>query len=182
MKPIKIGVVSILEGDAYKETKRMWWLFEKKYNSWAIQNFPHPHLSFQGGICEDIKEIDADLKKLSLRMKPFLIRTEGINTFKKPERVIFWEVVKTKTLQRVHHKIDAFFRKYCSQTFELYSPQNWHPHVTLAHGDLSQGNFQKAKKDLENYHPKYKLKAHNICLVNWSDENKIKIYNKYVLK
>lgn len=137
MKPIKIGVVSILEGDAYKETKRMWWLFEKKYNSWAIQNFPYPHLSFQGGICEDIKEIDADLKKLSLRMKPFLIRTEGINTFEKPERVIFWEVVKTKTLQRVHHKIDAFFRKYCSQTFELYSPQNWHPHVTLAHGDLS---------------------------------------------
>jgi 2'-5' RNA ligase len=183
MKPIKIGVVSILEGDAYKEAKRMWWLFEKEYNSRAIQNFPHPHLSFQGGACENLKVIDSNLKKLSSGMKPFLIRVEGINTFKKPERVIFWEVVQTKTLQRIHKKIDALLQEYCSQTFKLYSPQNWHPHVTLAQEDLTPNNFQKAKKDLENYNPRYKLKMHNICLVRWyANDKKIRIYKKYALE
>jgi 2'-5' RNA ligase len=183
MKPIKIGVVSILERDAYKEIKRIWRFFEREYNSRAIQNFPHPHLSFQGGICEDIKEIDANLKKLSSEMKPFLIRVEGINTFKKPDRAIFWEVVQTKTLRGIHKKIDSLLLKYCSQTFELYSPQNWHPHVTLAQGDLTPNKFQKAKEDLENYHPRYKLKGHNICLVRWYDKDKkIGIYKKYVLE
>lgn len=112
MKSIKVGVVSVLEGEPYKETKRMWQLFEREYDSKAIQNFPHPHLSFQGGICEDIKIIDANLKKLSLQIKPFLIRIEGINTFKEPDRAIFMEVVRTKTLQRIHKRIDALLGKY----------------------------------------------------------------------
>jgi 2'-5' RNA ligase len=183
MKSIKVGVVSILEGKPYKETKRMWWYFDREYNSRAIQNFPHPHLSFQGGICDNINVLDANLKKLSAQIKPFIIRTEGIDTFKEPDRAIFLEVVPTKTLQRIHKKVDVLLRKYCSQTFKLYSPQNWHPHVTLAHGDLTQNKFQKAKKDLENYHPGYKLKVHNICLVRWYDKDKkIRIYKKYVLE
>ena len=160
----------------------MWRFFEKEYNSRAIQNFPHPHLSFQGGICQDIKMVDANLKKLSFRMKPFLIRIEGLNTFKDPERVVFLEVLQTRTLSSVHKRIDALLRKYCSQTFQLYSPQNWHPHITLAQGDLTPTNFQKAKKDLKNYHPRYKLKVHNICMVRWYDKDKkIRIYKKYVL-
>jgi 2'-5' RNA ligase len=183
MKPIKLGVVSILEGDAYKEIKRMWRFFDREYNSRAVQNFPHPHLSFQGGICEDIKEIDTNLKKLSLQIKPFSIRIEGINTFEKLDRVIFWEVIQTKNLQRIHKKTDALLRKYCSQTFKLCSPQNWHPHVTLAHEDLTRSKFKRAKKDLENYHPRYKLKLHNICLVRWYDKDeKIRIYKKYALE
>ncbi len=182
MRSIKVGVVSVLEGETYKETKRRWRFFEREYNSRAIQNFAHPHLSFQGGLGEDIKMIDVDLKKLSYQIKPFLIRIEGINTFKEPDRAIFLEVVRTKILQRIHKKIDALLGKYCSRTFKLYSPQNWHPHVTLAHGDLTPNNFQKAKKDLENYHPRYKLKVHNICLVKWYDKDKIRIYKKYVLQ
>jgi 2'-5' RNA ligase len=182
MKSIKVGVVSILEGVPYKETKRMWRFFEREYNSKGIQNFAHPHLSFQGGICEDIKVIDASLKKLSAQIKPFLIRVERVSTFKEPDRAIFLEVVQTRALQRVHKKIDALLQKYCSQTFKLFSPQNWHPHVTLACEDLTQSNFQRAKKDLENYHPRYKLKVHNVCLVKWYHKDKIRICRKYVLE
>ena len=181
MKSAKVGVVSVLEGDAYKEAKRMWRLFERDYDSRAIQNFAHPHLSFQGGICEDIRMIDASLEQLSAKIKPFLVWIEGINTFQEPDRAIFMEVVKTGTLQRIHQRIDALLRKYCPQTFELYSPQNWHPHVTLACEDLSPSSFHKAKKDLENYHPRYRLKVHNICLVKWYHKDRIRIYRKYVL-
>lgn len=182
MKSNKVGVVSVLEGEAYKETKRMWRLFEREYDSVAIQNFAHPHLSFQGGICGDVKLIDTNLKKLCARIKPPLLRIEGINTFQEPDRVIFMEVVKTRTLRRIQQRIDALLREYCSQVFELYSPQNWHPHLTLAHGDLTRSNLQKAKKDLENYHPRYKLKVQNICLVKWYRKDKIRIYKKYVLE
>lgn len=160
----------------------MWRLFERKYNSKIIQNFPHPHLSFQGGICKDIKLIDVNLRKLSASTKPFLVKMEGINTFQKPDWAIFMEVVQTKTLQRIHKRVDSLLQKFCSQTFRLYSPQSWHPHVTLACEGLTQHDFQKAKKDLENYHPRYRLEVHNICLVKWYDKDKIRIYEKYVLE
>ena len=182
MKPVKVGVVSVLEGDAYRDTKRMWRLFEREYGSRAIQNFAHPHLSFQGGVCEDIKIIDAGLTQLLAKTKPFLLWIEGIDTFEESDRAIFMEVVKTRTLQRIHQRIDALLRKHCSQKFELYSPESWHPHVTLAHGDLTAGNLQRAKKDLENYRPRYKLKLHNICLVKWYHKNRIRVYKKCLLR
>ena len=160
----------------------MWRFFEREYNFKAVQNFPHPHLSFQVGICEDIKIISANLKKISAHIKPFLIKIEGMNTFDEPDRVIFWEVIPTKILQKVHNKIDTLLQEYCSQTFALCSPQNWHPHVTLAQEDLTPNKFQKAKKDLKNYQPRYKLKIHNICLVRWHDRDKIRIYKKYILE
>jgi 2'-5' RNA ligase len=140
-----------------------------------------PHLSFQGGICQDIRIIDASLKQLSAKIRPFLVWIEGLNTFQEPDRVIFMEVVRTRTLQRIHQSIDALLRKHCSQTFELCSPQSWHPHVTLACEDLSPSSFRKAKKDLENYRPRYKLKLHNICLVKWYQKDRIRIYKKYLL-
>ena len=182
MRAIKLGVVSILEGEAYQEIKKMWRLFEKEYDSKAIQNFPHPHLSFQAGISEDLKTIDAKLNILSSEINPFPITLGGIGTFEKPERVIFLSVTRAETIQRIHKKISDLLQKYCLQTFKFYTPSNWLPHVTLAQGDLTLNQFRKAKKDLENYHPHYKLILHNICLVRWYDQDrKIRIHKKYVL-
>jgi 2'-5' RNA ligase len=182
MRAIKLGVVSILEGEACSEAKSMWRLFEKEYDSKAIQNFPHPHLSFQAGISEDLQAIDLDLKKLTSQISPFPVIIGGIDTFKKPERVIYLTVTRTKILQRVHKKIDKLLQKYCSQTFRFYSPQDWTPHITLAQGDITPNLFRKAKKDLENYHPHYRLILHNFCLVRWYDrDRKIRIHKKYIL-
>jgi len=183
MRAIKLVVVSILEGEAYEEIKRMWRFIEKEYDSKAVQNFPHPHLSFQGGTSEDLKTVDSELKKLSSEIRPFPITTGGIDTFRKPERVIFLSVTRTKTLQGIHKKIDDLLQKYCSQTFRFCTPQYWFPHLTLAHGDLTLNQFHRAKKDLENYHLNYKLTIHNICLVIWYDQGrKIRIHKKYMLE
>lgn len=182
MRAIKIGVVSILEGEAYEETKMMWRLFERKYNSRAIQNFPHPHLSFQGGISEDLQTIDLNLQNLTSQISPFPVTIGGIDTFEKPERVIFLSVTRTKILQSIHKKIDDLLQKYCSQTFRFCNPQDWTPHITLAQGDILPNHFRNAKKDLENYHPQHKLILHNICLVRWYDKNRrIRIHKKYIL-
>jgi 2'-5' RNA ligase len=182
MRAIKLGVVSILEGEAYAETKEMWRFFEKEYDSKAIQNFPHPHLSFQGGISEDLKTVASKLEDLSSKINPFPVTIGGIGTFEKPERVIFLSVTKTKILQRIHKNIYDLLQEYCSQTFRFYSPQDWTPHITLVQGDITPNLFRKAKKDLENYRPIHKLILHSICLVRWYDrDRKIRIHKKYVL-
>jgi 2'-5' RNA ligase len=182
MREIKLGVVSILEGEAYAETRKMWRFFERKYDSKSIQNFPHPHLSFQGGMSEDLKAIDSKLEGLSSKINPFPVTIGGMGTFEKPERVIFLSVTRTKNLQGIHEKINDLLQKYCSQTFRFYTPPDWHPHVTLAQADLTLSQFRKAKKDLENYRLNYELTLHNICLVIWYDRGRrIRIHKKYVL-
>jgi len=160
----------------------MWRLFEEEYNSRAMQSFPHPHMSFQAGISEDLQAIDLDLQKLTSQISPFPVAIGGIDIFEKPERVIFLSVTKTKELQKIHKKIDHLLQEHCSRTFRFYSPPDWLPHITLAQGDLTLNQFRKAKKDLENYHPHYKLILHNICLVRWyGQDRKVRIHKKYVL-
>lgn len=182
MKPIKVGVVSILEGETYAETKRMWRLFERKYGSKAIQNFPHPHVSFQGGLSENLKILVLKIDDLSSKINPFPVTIEGIDTFERPKRVIFLPVKRTKILRSIHKKIDELLQEYCSWTFRYYTPQNWIPHVTLAQRDITPTNFRNAKRYLENRRFNYELTIHNICLVRWYDQDrKIKIHKKYVL-
>jgi 2'-5' RNA ligase len=182
MSTFKIGVVSILEGEAYAETKRMWRFFEKQYGSKAIQNFPHPHLSFQGGKSKDLKTIDSKLQNLSREILPFPVIIRGIDTFKKPERVIFLSVRRTKILQSIHKKIDDLLQKYCTWTFRYYTPQNWIPHVTLAQKDITPADFRNAQEYLESLCLNYELTLCNLCLVRWYDQGrKIRIHNRYVL-
>jgi 2'-5' RNA ligase len=182
MRTFKLGVVSILEGEAYVETKRMWRFFERKYDSKAIQNFPHPHISFQGGVSEDLRTIDSKLQNLSHEISPFTVTIGGVDTFEKPERVIFLSVKRTRILQSIHKKTDDLMQEHCSWTFRYYTPQNWIPHVTLAQRDITPTNFWYAKKYLENQRFKYELTIHNICLVRWYDQGrKIRIHKKYVL-
>jgi 2'-5' RNA ligase len=183
MRTFKLGVVSVLEGEAYAETKRMWRLFEEKYYSTAIQNFPHPHLSFQGGISKNLKTIDSELQNLSHEINPFPVTIRGIETFEKPERVIFLSVKRTKILRGIHKKIDALLQTHCSWTFPYYTPQNWIPHVTLIQRDITPSDFRNAIRELENYRPQYELTLRNICLVIWYDQDrKIRIHKKYLLR
>jgi len=44
-----IGILSILEGKLYKVVKKLWKIFEEKYNSVGVQVFSHPNITFKPG-------------------------------------------------------------------------------------------------------------------------------------
>nr|MDO8046091.1 hypothetical protein [Candidatus Baldrarchaeota archaeon] len=52
-----IGVLSILEGKPYKVVKKLWKIFEEKYNSVGVQVFSHPNITFQAGETENLKQL-----------------------------------------------------------------------------------------------------------------------------
>jgi 2'-5' RNA ligase len=174
-----IGIVSNLEGEPYRDVKKLWTLFERKYNSRAIQAYLHPHFTFQIAKTQDIRQLKSDFVKPLSGIKPFEIEVEGFRHFRKD--VIYLAVKKTRELTRIHKLISRSMESRCSDLLELYTPENWIPHVTLAMEDLTENNFERAWKEFKGSNIRFKQRIHNICMVKFYPDGKIRIAKRYRL-
>jgi len=174
-----IGVVSILEDKPYRDVKDLWKLFEKEFDSVGVQAFNHPHITFQAGKTESIRQLKKDFQKIVPDIKPFVIEINGARHFDK--KVIYLKVEKTAELIRINTLINQFLKTHCQGLFEYFVPPNWIPHITLAMDDLTEENFKKAWSQLKDSKIKFKQKLHNICIVKWHPNGKIGIAKKYEL-
>jgi 2'-5' RNA ligase len=165
-----VGVLSILEGPARRETERLWRLFETEYGSRRAQTFPHPHLTFLAGACLDVAELDEALSELCLTLDPFEVIIDGLGYFDAPAPVIFMQVEPTEALLTLHHQIVEFMGFHCVDLYENYLPDIWVPHVTLARGDLTPANCERAWSDLQGYRPRYREVLSNAHLVRRDGE------------
>ena len=150
---VTIGVLSILEGDALIEARRLWKLFEVEYASRGVQTFAHPNLTFQAGVCDDVDSLGQALIALSQRVLPFEITIDGLTFFPSPSRVAYLRVTPTAALRQIHRAVSEILAAHCTELFHNYQPENWVPHVTVAMGDLTDENRARATRDLAGYHP-----------------------------
>lgn len=175
----KIAIVSNLEGQPYEEVRRLWKLFERKYLSKAIQAYGHPHISFQSGTTPDVRQIKRDFQSLVSQIRPFEITVTGARHFR--EDVIYLAVKRTRELAKIHKLIDRFLESQCQDLVELYAPEHWLPHVTLAMEDLTEDNFKKAWMEFGGSNIRFKQRLHNVCMVKWLPDGTIRIAKRYKL-
>ena len=76
-----IGIVGILQGESGDLVKKIWKDFEKKYGTVKVQSFPHPHITFQGGVTGNLNELKSAFKKFVHEVSPFQLKAEGIGYF-----------------------------------------------------------------------------------------------------
>jgi 2'-5' RNA ligase len=172
-----IGIVSNLEEEPYQLVKRYWNLFERKFNSVAIQDYSHPHVSYQAARTNNIRALKKDFEKIIAQIKPFEIEVNGVRQF--DEKVIYLGIKKTTKLVKIHKLIHSFLKDNCHGLFKHYAPEIWIPHVTLAMDDLSKANFKKAWFELKDSKIEFKQSIHNVCMVKWYPGGKIKIAKRY---
>lgn len=175
----QIWIVSILENKPYKEVKKIWKFIEKEYSSSGVQLFKHPHMTFQGGKTKNPGQVYKDFKDVVSKIKPFWIEVCGVRHFNK--EAIWLKVEKTKNMIELSELINDFMKEHCRDLFGCYAPEKWIPHITLAMGDLTEDNFEKAWKELKKQKIGFKQKLHNICIVRQYPDGKIKIAKRYKL-
>jgi 2'-5' RNA ligase len=179
MRSERIAIVSNLEGQPYKDVRRLWKLFERKYLSKSIQAYSHPHISFQSGTTHDVRQIKRDFESLAYQMTSFEIEVTGARHFRKD--VIYLAVKRTRELAKTHKLIHRFLDDQCQGLDELYAPQHWLPHVTLAMEDLTEENFENAWMEFEGSNIRFKQRIHNVCMVKWLPDGRIRIAKRYKL-
>jgi 2'-5' RNA ligase len=174
-----IGIVSNIEGQPYRDIKRLWTLFERRYDSRAVRAYSHPHICYQAAKTSNVGQLKRDFQQLISQIRPFEIDVDGFRHFRKD--VIYLGVRKTRELTRTHKVINRFLEAHCQDLFELYFPEHWIPHITLAMEDLTEDNFKKAWREFQGSDIRYKQRVRNICMVKWYPDGKIKIVRRYEL-
>jgi 2'-5' RNA ligase len=129
-----IRIVSNLEGRPCRDVRGLWALFDREYGSRAIQAYSHPHFTYQIAKTPDIRQLKVELRKLAAQIGPFEIEVDGARHFRKD--VIYLAVRKTRELAKIHRQVHRFLETRCRDLLELYAPENWIPHITLAMEDL----------------------------------------------
>jgi 2'-5' RNA ligase len=179
---VTIGIASLLIGNERDEVLRFWNVFETEYNSIGVQSFDHPNIGFQGGSCLSIDSLKDELSNLCNALSPFEIIVDGFGFFGASSKVVYLKVLKTNELIELHKKINNSLGKCCENLFQLYTPENWVPHITLAMDDLSETGFNKFKERYKDNSPSFKQTISNLVLVEFKDNGRVELLSSYELK
>lgn len=175
-----VGIVAIINGDLGKEILKLWDIADNKYKSKGVKSFDYSNLGFQGGVCENITLLKDRITEMSFSIQPFEIIVNGFGYFEQPNKVVYLKVVKTEVLIKVYELLNNVLNNNCIKTFELYSPQFWIPHITIAMDDLTDENYYKFKQELIGKHPNYKQIVSSFQLVKYCSNGRIELVNDWV--
>ncbi|MFG6147715.1 hypothetical protein [Halobacillus sp. B23F22_1] len=63
--------------------------------------------------------------------------------------------------------------RYCATLFDLYTPDQWVPHITLAMGDLSSEDLQLFKENNHHMKPVLTPKVDHLSLVEFKEDGSV---------
>lgn len=144
-----VGLMTLLKGEIREEVLDLWNYLDVKYESKLAKAFYHPNISYQGGICEDLNTLISKLNAYDYPAK-FEIDIDGFDKFMNPQNTIYMKIIKNDKLIEFHNELSRILNDTCIKTFNLYNPENWIPHITIAMNDISEMNFHKSFDELRN--------------------------------
>lgn len=165
-----LAIASLLDPETDQQTRDLWQFLEEKCGLYEIKTAPYPHYSWLG--CDDIqwKPATQKLKRISLSIKGFTVRTAGFGIFSGPIPVLFVSIVKTPELMEIHRKIWERLEGNLIGPQAYYSPERWMPHITIAHGDLTPENLCCAVQDLAFQRVEFEIFVNNVSIIYHNEE------------
>jgi|CXWJ01.1.fsa_nt_gi 2'-5' RNA ligase len=124
--------------------------FSEKYQSFhALKTAPHVTLIAPFKRAENFEvEMHLQIQDFFTRINSFQVSVNGYGCFQKNNKVIFFKVEKSKELIAMHRQFVYFLRMQLNFS-EKETSYMYHPHITIAHRDLTDDNFEKAWSEYE---------------------------------
>ncbi len=165
-----LAIASLLDPNADQQIRNLWQILEEKCDLNEIMTAPFPHYSWFG--CEDLQWVPArkKLKSISHSLHSFSIRTAGYGFFTGPVPVLFVALVKTPELMEMHRQMWQRLKVNLVGANELYSPEKWVPHITIAHGDLNSSNLSCAIQALAFQPLDFDIFINNVSIIYHNEE------------
>lgn len=122
----------------------------KKYNAYhALKTIPHVTLisPFKRSADNEV-QLHLELQNYFEKVTPFSITINGFGNFQRQNKVVFFNVDKSKELISFHRNLVYELRNKLHFS-DKEASYMYHPHITIAHKDLSNENFELAWNELE---------------------------------
>jgi 2'-5' RNA ligase len=102
---------------------------------------PIPHFSWHIAEQYDLERAGQSIQTALESIRPFQIRTVGIGLFTGIRQIVYVPIIKDCRLIEIHQRIWQAAQPVSQGSNHLYSPDNWVPHITLFHENLTQENI-----------------------------------------
>ncbi len=143
-----IAIASLLDVHANRQIEEIWDWLEANCGLSEIKLSPLPHFSWQTAEGYDIDQMEAGLQNLASQIHPFTVRTAGIGIFTGEIPVFYLALVKTTQLLNLHQMIWERITPFARTINELYGPEYWIPHISLAYRDITPAKLSCALEGL----------------------------------
>lgn len=156
-----------LHEPAAGKVRRWWDALEQEVGISGVRRVPFPHVTLFGFEGLDYPGIRGVLEEVSGATIPLSLRSLGLGMFLHPLPVIYSPVIRSLELTELHRVLWDRIRGMGGETFGLYAPERWIPHVTLAQFDLTRDNLMPACRTLADLDLDLPFEARNLSLFNW---------------
>lgn len=159
------AIATLLDQSSDQATIKMWDDLKQDFFLSGINLTPTPHFTWFGGDEFDAVETKSTIESLADELLPFEVSTTGLGFFTTPKPVIYLPIIKSRKLLEAHEVVWKALTRYGRNVSEIYKPDLWIPHITLAHSDLSRATLAGILDNLMNNELKFTIKVNNLALI-----------------
>ncbi len=125
------AIATVLDATLTPGNSEVWKVVERIRSESGIETFGILHFSWHVAERYDISQVKIILEEISGIIQPFRISSSGLGIFTGDRPVLYLPVVKTQWISKLHADIWHAIAPAAECASQMYSPQDWLPHITL---------------------------------------------------
>jgi 2'-5' RNA ligase len=160
------GIVSLLDDDHYRLVEAIWADLADKVGVRGAYVTPFPHYSYHVAEHYEVPQLHEILSQIAAQTPPFVVNTTGIGIYTGGlTPVVYITVSRSPLLTRLHKEWWSRFVEVSSGILTYYHPEEWIPHITLGHGDVTNENLPDVIRALSRWDLVWKVPINNLALL-----------------
>lgn len=160
------GIVSILDQDHYKLVEEIWAGLKSDLGLQGIYVTPYPHFSYHVAEHYDLEALQPTLSQFAARTAPFHVLTTGLGIFTDGlTPVVYVNIARSPQLSALNANLWTLVSEASAGIVHYYHPEQWVPHITLGHGDITRDNLSDVIHALRRWDYTWKIPVDNIALL-----------------
>jgi 2'-5' RNA ligase len=177
------GIVSLLDADHSRRVEEVWAVLEERLDLRGMSVMPFPHVSYQVAEHYDADLLEPILQSFATTTAPFDVVTTGLGIFTEGlHPLLYINVARNSRLNAMHAALWPQAAPVSAGIVGYYHPENWVPHITLSHGDLTRENMTDAMRLLDTWDFTWQLHIDNLALLYTdSDPKQDVVYYRFPL-
>ena len=165
------GIISLLdEGHATRITA-VWASLQDRLGLQGMDMPPLPHVSYHVAEQYEVTLLEPLVRACAAHTAPFEVETTGLGIFTTGlQPVLYLTVVRHPRLSALHAALWPTLAALSAGIIEYYHPDQWVPHITLHHGNLSPDALAEAVRLLSPMDFRWRLRIDNLALLTGNGE------------
>ncbi|MBK7894292.1 MAG: 2'-5' RNA ligase family protein [Anaerolineaceae bacterium] len=131
------SVVTVLEEPHLGQVYQLWAEMNRLFGVGAPEATAVPHFSYHVAPTYELEKLRTVLLETAVSTPPFTVKTTGIGIFPGDLPVLYLPVARSPQLQALHTTLWPQLQAVAHASLDYYAPQNWFPHITLGHNDIT---------------------------------------------